>query len=121
MHCCDSQWNEEPTGCYLVLFITLVICSTCFGHLCAHHQELKIIYHCSPRGTSASWFLMVVRCGLAGYVAGLAATVVAASPAAQPTSRHSMWWTVVYNPELLMMGIEVPETCWANHKGNKKH
>jgi hypothetical protein len=67
------QWDEEPTRCFLVLFITLMICSTCFGHLYAHHQELTIIYHCSPHGTSASWALMVVKCGLAGYVAGLAA------------------------------------------------
>ena len=25
------------------LFIALIICSTCFGHLCAHHQELETI------------------------------------------------------------------------------
>jgi hypothetical protein len=43
------QWNKEPTRCYLVFFITLMICSTCFGHLYAHHQELTIIYHCSPQ------------------------------------------------------------------------
>jgi hypothetical protein len=54
-----------------------MICSTCFGHLYAHHQELTIIYHFSPHRTSASWVLMVVMCGLAGYVAGLAATAVA--------------------------------------------
>ena len=24
-------------------FITLIICSTCFGHLYAHHQELETI------------------------------------------------------------------------------
>jgi hypothetical protein len=110
VHRCDSQWNEEPTRCYLVLFITLLICSTYFAHLYVHHQELATIYHCSPRWTSASWVLMVVRCGLAGYVAGLATTA---------RSRRSMWWTVVYNRELLMMGIEVPETCWAIHKCNK--
>jgi hypothetical protein len=28
---------------------------------------------------------------------------------------------VVYNRELLMTSIEVPETCWANHKCNKNH
>ena len=25
------------------LFIALIICSTCFGHLHAHHQELEIM------------------------------------------------------------------------------
>jgi hypothetical protein len=59
VHRCDSQWNEEPTRCYLMLFITHMICSTCFGHLYAHHQELTIIYHCSPHGTSASWYIIV--------------------------------------------------------------
>ena len=24
-------------------FIALIICSTCFGHFCAHHQELETI------------------------------------------------------------------------------
>jgi hypothetical protein len=57
MHRCDSQWTEEPTRCYLVFFITLMICSTRFGHLYDIHQELTIIYHCSPHGTSASWGL----------------------------------------------------------------
>jgi hypothetical protein len=36
------------------------------------------------------------------------------------SSWRSMWWRVVYNRELQMMGIEVPEKCWANHKCNKK-
>jgi hypothetical protein len=27
----------DATGC----FIALIICSTCFGHLYAHHQELE--------------------------------------------------------------------------------
>jgi hypothetical protein len=69
-----GQWNEEPIRWFLVLFITLMICSTYFGHLYAHRQELTIIYHSSPHGTSTSWVLMVVRCGLAGYMARLAAT-----------------------------------------------
>jgi hypothetical protein len=41
VHRCDGQWNEEPTRCYLVLFITLTICSICFGYLYAHHQKLQ--------------------------------------------------------------------------------
>ena len=30
-------------------FIGLIICSTCFGHLYAHHQELEIILVLLPR------------------------------------------------------------------------
>ena len=29
-------------------FIALIICSTCFGHLYAHHQELETIIVLSP-------------------------------------------------------------------------
>jgi len=29
-------------------FIALIICSTCFGHLYAHHQELDIIFVLLP-------------------------------------------------------------------------
>jgi len=29
-------------------FIALIICSTCFGHFYAHHQELEIIYVLLP-------------------------------------------------------------------------
>jgi hypothetical protein len=60
------------------------------------------LYHCSPHGTSDSGVLMVVRCGLAGYVAGLAVT---ASESDVPCAEQ---W---YSRELLMMSIEVPETC----------
>ena len=30
-------------------FIALIICSTCFGHLYAHHQELETILVLLPR------------------------------------------------------------------------
>jgi len=30
-------------------FITLIICSTCFGHLYAHHQELEAILVLLPQ------------------------------------------------------------------------
>jgi hypothetical protein len=74
VHRCDSQRNEEPTRCYLGLFITLMICSTCFVHIYAHHQEFTNIYHCSPHGMSASWVLMVVRCGF-GWLCGWAGSI----------------------------------------------
>jgi hypothetical protein len=49
------------------------------------------------------WWL-VVRCRLVGYVTGLTATACG-----------QQW----YSRELLMMGIDVPEICWAYHKWNK--
>ena len=40
-----SEENQiDATG----WFIALVICSTCFGHLYAHHQELETIFVLLP-------------------------------------------------------------------------
>ena len=62
----------------------LIACSTCFGHHCAHHQELKsIIQWLLPVVFRAVVFKLLVWCGAEGYV---------------------------YNTlELLMMDIVVPE------------
>jgi len=40
-----SQYKrrEENQLDYTECFIALIICSTCFGHLYAHHQELETI------------------------------------------------------------------------------
>ena len=35
--------REENQLCATELFIALIICSTCFGHLYAHHPELETI------------------------------------------------------------------------------
>jgi len=36
---CREEHQLDVTEC----FIALIICSTCFGHLYSHHQELEII------------------------------------------------------------------------------
>ena len=70
----------------------LIACSTCFGHLYAHRQELKsIIRWLLPVIFRAVVFKLLVWCGAEGYVSGL-----------QDAVQHV---------ELLMMGIVVPETC----------
>ena len=38
----DCMGRRKPTRCY-TMFIELVICSTCFGHVYAHHQELATV------------------------------------------------------------------------------
>jgi len=35
--------NKMPTRCNKGFFADLIACSTCFGHHCAPHQELKSI------------------------------------------------------------------------------
>ena len=40
---CLSKRREENQLDATEWFISLIICSTCFGHLYAHHQELETI------------------------------------------------------------------------------
>ena len=84
----------------MIFIVDLIACSTCFGHHYAHHQELESIIQ------------MVAACGIWCFgfqVVGM------------------VWsWGLcdhLYNTlELLMMGIMVPETCWASNKiCNKYH
>jgi len=39
----QDRRTEESQLDVTELFIALIICSTCFGHLYVHHQELEII------------------------------------------------------------------------------
>ena len=95
----DWTLGENLSNCYVeikcqldateVFIADLIACSTtCFGHHYAHHQELKSIIQ---------WLLRVVFCAVV----------------------FSSSWSGVelYNTlELLMMGIVMPETCWASNK-----
>jgi len=59
----------------------LVICSICFGHLYAHHQELEAILVLLPRmvcNALVCWWL-AVRCRAADYASGMRETARAAS------------------------------------------
>jgi len=78
-----------------VFIADLIACSTCFRHHYAHHQELKSIIQ---------WFLRVVFCAVVF---------------------SSSWSGVelrVMRPVCRMLGIVMPETCWASTKiCNKNH
>ena len=39
LYICREENQLDATEC----FIAIIICSTCFGHLYAHHQELETI------------------------------------------------------------------------------
>ena len=55
-----------------VFIADLIVCSTCFGHHYAHHQELKsIIQWFLPVVFRAVVFKLLVWCGAKGYVSGL--------------------------------------------------
>jgi len=75
----------------LIVLFTLMIGSTCFGHYCAHHQELTTIVLIT---TWTVLFLgccwLEVRCSQAGYVSGLQAIARRAIACNSSTGR-SMW------------------------------
>ena len=55
-----------------VFIADLIVCSTCFGHHYAYHQELKsIIQWLLPVVFHAVVFKLLVWCGAEGYVFGL--------------------------------------------------
>jgi hypothetical protein len=76
-------------------FIALIICSTCFGHFYAHHQELETVcyYHL---WCAMPWLLVVGD------------QVQDSRLCVRDEGCYSI---EVEDLELLMMGIEVPETC----------
>ena len=53
-------------------FIALVICSTCFGHFYAHHQELETICLLLPPMVYMPWLLVVGgQVHVVGYESGM--------------------------------------------------
>ena len=115
----------------MIFIADFIACSTCFGHHYAHHQELESIIQ------------MVTACGIWCFgfqVVGMVwscfsqSKAAARKPDTQPSAPHhtdnlkteapnTTGSDHLYNTlELLMMGIMVPETCWASNKiCNKNH
>ena len=101
------QWflknkNQLDATYYFIVFLTG---STCFGHYYAHHQELATI-------------MLIESCFSLqpGHYCKLT------TPNLQPTAnqeRNDQRGNQHYSRELMMMGIVVPETCWAYKKHNK--
>ena len=53
--CVQKKNQLDVTEC----FIALIICSTCFGHFYAHHQELETICVLLPPMVCSAWLLVV--------------------------------------------------------------
>ena len=51
----EKKHQLDVTEC----FIALIICSTCFGHLYAHHQKLETICVLLPPMVCIAWLLVV--------------------------------------------------------------
>jgi len=122
---CSWIWRIKNQLDAIYYFIVLLIGSTCFGYYYAHHQELatmmlitilvvSILVCCS----------LEVRCGEAGVVSGMHPGHYSSLPAPnfQTTAnqdRNDQNGNQHHSRELLMMGIIIPETCWAYKKYNK--
>ena len=110
---CDSdrassliRGNKRPTGCNRMVFIAkIIVRSTCFGHHYAHHQELK-----SYTDGCCLWYTALRftgRCNLQLHT----------RPTTCKPNRHvPQAANICITLELLMVGIVVPETCWADNK-----
>jgi len=80
--CVEIKCQLDATEAFIA---DLIACSTCFGHHCAHHQELKsIIQWLLPVVFRALVFKLLVISGAEGYVSGL-------QDAAIKTSVASSW------------------------------
>jgi len=99
-----------------VFIIDLIVCSTCFGHHYAHHQELKsgccLWYFVLWFSSCWSGVELRVMCPVCRM---LQQHITHSSTPDQQPENHSTKYhrqQPLYNTlELLMMGIVVPETC----------
>ena len=114
--------NKIPNRCNRWIFIAdLIACSTCFGHSYAHHQELEsiiqVVAACRIRCLVFKMSVWCVR--FAGCSPQTGHITLSSTPyrhlenqASNTTGSNHLYNTL----ELLMMGIMVPETCWASNK-----
>ena len=86
-------------------WFTAPMCSTCFGHFYAHHQELETICVLLPPMVCNA---LVAGCRRSGTEQQAMRPGWGMLLQQHPSSRK---------PSLL--GIKVPETCWAHYKCNK--
>jgi hypothetical protein len=104
---------KRPTRCNRWFLIAkLIVCSTCFGYHYAHHQEIKSVIQVFAVYGTWCFGLQVV-----GLVWSYVLCVRFAGCYSIPQTEHITYSKHLYNTfELLIMGIMVPETCWANNK-----
>jgi len=112
--------NKMPARCNRIFIADLIACSTRFGHHYAHHQELEsIIQWKLPVVFRAVVFKLLVWCGGCCSILQTGHITLSSTPD-QQLENHSTKYhrkQPLYNTfELLMVGIVVPETCWASNK-----
>ena len=74
----EVKWQLDATEVFIA---DLISCSTCFGHYCAHRQELKsIIQWLLPVVFRAVVFKLLAWCGAVDYVSGLQDAAASCKP-----------------------------------------
>ena len=128
--------NKMPTRCnrwYLLQI--LLLAQHVSGTIMPIIRSSRVLFRWSlPVVFGALVFKLSVCCGADGYVSGLRTAAAAHKQDTQPSAPHhtdnlksktpnTTGSKHLYNTlELLMMGIMVPETCWASNKiCNKNH
>ena len=111
--------------CY---FISLLMCSTCFGHSYIHHQELATIllnYHIGRIVLGSMCVGDLVRLGLSSVrVTGCNTDTTQTQPhqisnTQRPENKTTDVVIQQQSRKLLMMDILMSETCWVHKKWNK--
>jgi len=85
-----------------LVILLLINCSTCFGRLYAHAQEVRLRFHCI--WLSVLLWLLWWRVGWQA-VCTVWSTLLA-------TYSTQCTHAVKTQSDLLRMGVKTPETCW---------
>ena len=108
--------NKMPTRCNRCFFCRSYCLLNMFQAMPIIRSSRVLYSWLLPVVFGALLFKLSVWCGAVGYVSGLRAAV--RKPVVAVCGSNNMYNTL----ELLMMGIVVPETCWASNKiCNKNH
>jgi len=104
------KWINQPDAAISqVYYLWFKYSSTCFGHPHTHHQELTAVAASGlPLESGSS---SAVGCGRAGWQPAWPQPTALLPPCSNGKPEAA---TAV--SELLMMGVRMPETCWAVFK-----
>ena len=133
--CGPTPWqicgNKMPTRCNRCFLLQiLLLAQHVSGTTMPIIRSSRVLYRWLLPVVFGAWFSSCRYCGAEGYVSGLRAAARNPQPSAphhtdnlKTKAPNTTGSNHLYNTlELLMMGIIVPETCWASNKiCNKKH
>ena len=129
--------EEKPTRCHWMVYFTYNMLNMFRALLCPSSLARACMCVITAYGVwCLGCWLFEVRCRAAGYASGMKDVArlessniphpgriagCSAPELQEPVTKtsHTIGGNNTHNFELLMMGTEVPETCWAYYKRNK--